>query len=101
MAFDLGKALLRKGEYESARLTEFEFAETVRGLKALAAELELHPFPLLGRMAERDVPAALAMVADQAQLNLQETERPNLRCRALARARLIEERGDPSPIRLG
>lgn len=39
MTFDLGKALLRKEEYESARLTEFEFAEMVRAMKALAAEL--------------------------------------------------------------
>lgn len=39
MTFDLGKALLRKEEYESARLTELEFAEMVRALKALAAEL--------------------------------------------------------------
>ena len=39
MTFDLGKALLRTEEYESARLTEFEFAEMVRALTALAGEL--------------------------------------------------------------
>ena len=59
MTFDLGKALLRKEEYESARLTEFEFAEMVRALKALAGELEAPVGPLgcwpNGDLAKRSV----------------------------------------------
>jgi hypothetical protein len=98
MTFDLGKALLRKEEYESARLTEFEFAEMVRALKALAAELGVPVEPLLGILAERGLDAGLAHLSEQAG---RAVESDYLRCRAHARAKLIEERGDPSPVRLG
>lgn len=98
MTFDLGKALLRKEEYESARLTEFEFAEMVRALKALAVELAVPVEPMLGVLAERGLSAALGHLRELAG---REVEADYLRCRADARAKLIEERGDPSPVRLG
>lgn len=98
MTFDLGKALLRKEEYESARLTEFEFAEMVRALKALAAELEVPAEPMLGVLAERGLDAALRYLQEAAG---RDVEADYLRCRAKAREKLIEERGDPSPVRLG
>lgn len=98
MTFDLGKALLRKEEYESARLTEFEFAEMVRALKAVTGELEAPVEPMLGVLAERGLGQALSHLA---QLAGRDVEADYLRCRASARARLIEERGDPSPVRLG
>lgn len=98
MTFDLGKALLRKEEYESARLTEFEFAEMVRALKALTTGLDAAVEPVLGVLAEQGLQPALQHLANHAG---RDVEADYLRCRAEARARLIEERGDPSPIRLG
>lgn len=98
MVFDLGKVLLRKEEYESARLTQFEFAEMVRGLKALAAELGIAVEPMLGLLAEKGLAAALAHLSAEAECDV---EADYLRCRAHARTKLIEERGDPSPVRLG
>lgn len=98
MTFDLGKALLRKEEYESARLTEFEFAEMVRALKALAAELEVPIEPMLGVLAECGLDAALRHLREAAE---RDVEADYLRCRAKARAKLMKERGDPSPVELG
>lgn len=98
MTFDLGKALLRKEEYESARLTEFDFAEMVRALKALAGELGADVEPMLGILAENGLASALLHLRAIAQ---RDVEADYLRCRAVARAKLIEERGDPSPVRLG
>jgi len=98
MVFDLGKALLRKEEYESARLTEFEFAEMVRALKALAAELDAPQGPMLGILAEQGLQRALAHLGQHAD---RDVEADYLRCRAEARAKLIVERGDPTPVRLG
>lgn len=98
MAFDLGKALLRKEEYESARLTEFEFTEMVRALKALAHDVGAEVEPMLGLLAERGLGAALALLSARAGRDIGQDY---LHCRAKARARLIEERGDPSPVRLG
>ncbi|MDF8333514.1 hypothetical protein [Novosphingobium cyanobacteriorum] len=101
MTIDLGKALLRKEEHDSARATEFEFTEMVRALKALAAELGLHPVPMLAVLAERGLPAALAHLGEGAGLLETEIDSRYLRARAHARARLIAERGDPGPVRLG
>ncbi|ABD27639.1 hypothetical protein Saro_3204 [Novosphingobium aromaticivorans DSM 12444] len=98
MTFDLGKALLRKEEYESARLTEFDFAEMVRALKALAGELGADVEPMLGILAENGLASALLHLRAIAQ---RDVGADYLRCRAVARAKLIEERGDPSPVRLG
>ena len=98
MVFDLGKALLRKEEYESARLTEFEFAEMVRALKALAKELGAPVAPMLSILAEQGLQRTLAHLSDHAGHTV---ETDYLRCRAEARTKLIEERGDPTPIRLG
>lgn len=98
MTFDLGKALLRKEEHESARLTELEFAEMVRALKALAAELAVPVEPMLGILVERGLGAVLAQLREFCG---QDLEVDYLRCRAKARAKLIEERGDPAPVRLG
>jgi len=98
MVFDLGKALLRKEEYESARLTEFEFAEMVRALKALAKELGAPVAPMVSILAEQGLQRTLAHLAQQAG---RDVAADYLRCRAEARAKLIEERGDPTPVRLG
>ena len=100
MVLDLGKALLRKEEYESARLTEFEFTEMVRALKALAAEREVPTEPLLGTLIDRGLDAAVASLVD-GEAGLQRAWADYLRLRAIAREQLIAERGDPSPIRLG
>ncbi|MCW1987805.1 UNVERIFIED_ORG: hypothetical protein M2348_003555 [Sphingomonas sp. R1F5B] len=101
MAFDLRNALLRKEEYESARLTAFEFAETVRALKAMAADRALHPRPLLDAMVEQGLASALTMIARQAGQSADAVEGAFLRARARARADLIALHGDPSPVRLG
>ncbi|MEO0030724.1 MAG: hypothetical protein RIS94_482 [Pseudomonadota bacterium] len=101
MAFDLRKALLRKDKPASAPLTEFEFTVLVRALKALAADLRVHPVPALDRLAGHGPDAALHWIAAQARLSERAAEARFAQYRADARARLAGERGDPFPIRRG
>jgi hypothetical protein len=101
MVWDLRAALLRKEEFESARLTDFEFRETVRALRLTIAELGAEAKPMLHELADHGVEAALAMLAANAGRTEAEVESIYLRARVEARRQLIKERGDPSPVRLG
>ena len=99
MAFDLGKAMAKKGEYESARLADFEFRQRARTFRLMAERLGEEPATLVGRIAQKDDEGILAdLVAggrDAAELDVLYRK-----CSAEARAQLIEERGDPTPHRL-
>ena len=100
MAWDLRRALLRKEEFESARLTDFEFREMVRGLKRLALSLGQDAGWLLDRLADHGLDAALAALAEMTGYDIAEIEDFYRAARAEARRELITERGDPSPVRL-
>lgn len=95
MVWDLRAALLAKEEFESARLTDFEFREMVRAIRLLAAELEVEVNPVLHRLADDGLDAALAL------LGCTDIEARYEQARREARRQLITERGDPTPHRLG
>ena len=98
MAFDLGKAMAKKGEFESARLADFEFRQRARTFRLMAAELGTEPAELVAMIAQMDDEALLAVLAERfPQVALQQMYE---RCGETARAQLIEERGDPTPHRL-
>jgi len=101
MVWDLRRALLAKEEFESARLTDFEFRETVRAIRLLAARSKAEAQPLLHLLADEGVEAVLAALAQVAGSDPAEMEARYLEARAEARRQLIAERGDPSPHRLG
>ena len=96
MTFDLGKAMAKKGEFESARLADFEFRQRAR------------TFRLMGEALGEDLVALIAQMADEAILerlveggrDTDEVRALYQRCSADARAQLIKERGDPTPHRL-
>ncbi len=92
MTFDLGDALRRKGEHETARLDDFAFRLRARTMKLLAERLGRDPAPLV---------AAIALAEDEAIIAAEKLPVAEYHL-ALAEAQqqLIAERGDPSPHRL-
>lgn len=100
MAWDLRAALLRKEEFESGRLTDFEFREMVRALKLVAAGLGVEITPLLHVLADHGEAAALDHLA-QATGDRAKVDGLYATAHAEARRQLIAERGDPTPYRLG
>lgn len=92
MSFDLGDALRRKGEHETARLDDFAFRLRARTMKLLAERLGRDPAPLV---------AAIALAEDDAILAAENLSLADY-TQALAEAReqLIAEHGDPAPHRL-
>jgi hypothetical protein len=99
MVWDLRRALLRKEEFESGRLTDFEFRETVRTLKLMARAFDVDEAAVLEALVEHGFEAALHGFADR--LGDETREAVCLRLRKEARQMLIRERGDPTPYRLG
>jgi hypothetical protein len=92
MSFDLGDALRRKSEHETARLDDFAFRLRARTMKLLAERLGRDPAPLIAAitLAEDDaILAAEGLPAADYHLAL-----------AAAREQLIAEHGDPAPHRL-
>lgn len=96
MVWDLRAALLRKEEFESARLVDFEFREMVRAIRIVAAERDIDVTPILHELADHGLDAALALLGERAAVET--CYREALR---EARRQLIAERGDPTPYRLG
>lgn len=99
MVWDLRRALLRKEEFESARLADFEFRETVRTVKLLARAYEADEAPVLEALIAHGFEAALHRFPEM--LGEETRETATLRLRKEARRMLIGERGDPTPHRLG
>lgn len=92
MVFDLRGALLKKEEFESARLADFEFRLRARTMRLLADKI--------GRPQEELV-AQIALKSDEAIL----ADNPQLAehypaAQAEARRQLIGELGDPTPTKL-
>ncbi len=100
MVFDLRGAMLKKEEFESARLAEFDYRWRARTMRLLAARLDpaLSPDEMAAETARHDDAAILADLAarypDSGVAALYDT------ARAEARKALIGELGDPTPHRL-
>ena len=101
MVWDLRRALLKKEEFESARLMNFEFRQRARATRLLARELGLEEDALVREIAERDESSLLAHVAGIVPLPQAEVSEAYARCLTRARVELIGEIGDPTPHRLG
>jgi hypothetical protein len=101
MVFDLRRALLSKEEKESSRLMDFEFRQRARSFRLIAEALGLPADDLVRQIALSGDEAILdRLVADQG-IARSELGEIYARCRAEARRQLVQERGDPTPHRLG
>ena len=100
MTFDLRGAMLKKEEFESARLAEFDYRWRARTMRLLAARLDpaLSADDMAAEPARHDDEAILAGLA----VRYPEAGVQKLydQCRAQARSALIAELGDPTPHRL-
>lgn len=101
MAWDLGKAMQKKEEFESARLADFEFRQRVRATRLLARTLGVDESSLVKEIAARDEEGVLDLVAVETSRSKDKIAAEFARCLVEARAQLIAERGDPTPQRLG
>ena len=99
MAFDLGKAMAKKGEFESARLADFEFRQRARTFRLMAEALGEEPGALVGMIAKKDDEGILADLVASGR-DAAELDALYRQCSDEARAQLIKERGDPTPHRL-
>ena len=100
MTFDLGKAMAKKGEFESARLADFAFRQRARTFRLMAIELGRQPAELVGLIAQMDDDALLEELAERFPDEATRLQDLYATCSAEARAQLIKERGDPTPHRL-
>lgn len=100
MVFDLGKAFAKKGEFETARLLDFEFRQRARAWRLLAATIGAEPDDLARLTAQMDDAAILAGLAADHPDQADALPRLYREASASARKALIEEIGDPSPYRL-
>lgn len=101
MAFDLRGALIRKAEYETAKLLDFDFRLRVRTARALAAALGLEPDVVVARIATHDHEAMIAALAADTGLEVNDVQHRWWRQEAKLRPVLVAELGDPTPHRLG
>ena len=101
MVWDLGKAMRKKEEFESARLIDFEFRQRARAFKMLAGKLAIDLAKVVDELSVRDENALLDFVAELSGRARSDVEAEYLQCAASVRKQLIIERGDPTPNRLG
>ena len=99
MAFDLEKMLHRKGEFESARLDDFAFRTRARTMRLLAEALGRDPAILVGMIAGGDDAHVLDMLVGEG-LDRSSVDQAYYHARAMAERNLIDELGDPTPVRL-
>ncbi|MFO1208682.1 MAG: hypothetical protein U1E40_05585 [Amaricoccus sp.] len=100
MAWDIGRAMRKKEEFESARLLDFAFRLRARTAGRVAAELGWDRADLVARTVRQDQAALLAALAAGTGRDPTDLERLWLRIEAQARVELIAELGDPTPNRL-
>jgi len=101
MVWDLGKAMQKKEEFESGRLMDFEFRLRVRATRLFAQKLGVDEAALVGEIALRGEDDLLDLVAKRTALSKNDVARIYGQCVGEARQKLIAERGDPTPNRLG
>ena len=100
MVWNLRGALLKKGETESARLADFDFALRARTMRLLATELGTDPDTIAAMIAEADDAILIAQLAERYDQSPETMSARHDDCRARAHAQLVAERVDPSPHRL-
>ena len=100
MAWDLAKAMAKKGEFESARLADFEVRQRARTFRLMAARIGANPGGLVRLIAQMDDEAILRELAGDDPDKAAPLAEIYAACGSEARAQLIEERGDPTPYRL-
>ena len=100
MVWDLRGALLKKGEFESARLAEFEFKLRVRSFRLLADRLRQDGDLFAKRTLRETDEELLAALAEACPSRAGELGELFNKVQAEARAALIAELGDPTPNRL-
>ncbi|WP_447758713.1 hypothetical protein [Sphingopyxis fribergensis] len=101
MVWDLGKAMQKKEEFESARLMDFEFRHRVRTTRLLARAYGLDETAWVRASAARDAAGIVDMMAAETGSDRDALLSEYRRCAATARQQIIDERGDPTPHRLG
>src|SRR5690242_16375330 len=101
MMWDLGRAMRKKEEFESARLMDFEYRLRARTMRLLGDKLGLDGACYARETALQGDEAILAMIGSDSGKAADEIAAFHARCAAEARAQLIGERGDPTPYRLG
>lgn len=101
MVWDFGKAMQKKEEFESARLMDFEFRQRARAIRLLLARLGVEDAVLARDLAAETDAALIDRVVLVSSRSRAEVEAGYRACLGEARRRLIAERGDPSPVRLG
>ena len=100
MVFDLGRAMRKKAEHETARLLDFEFRRRVRATPMFLAIHHLDETEAAGLVATLAEDAALARLAERAGLSVEQAAEDYRTCLTTAHAQLVAERGDPTPHRL-
>ena len=100
MVFDLGRAMRKKEEFESARLMDFEFRRRARATRMLVQSLGLEEAVANELVATQSEEAATARLASLTQTPLDTVQDDYARCIRRAHAALVEERGDPTPYRM-
>lgn len=101
MVFDLGRAMQKKEEFESARLMDFEFRRRVRTIRLVADALGIEQATAIEIAATTPENEISARIATLAKLTVEEVAREYQKWLAVAHEQLVSERGDPTPHRLG
>ena len=92
--------MAKKAEFESARLTDFEFRRRARATRLLAAVYGIDADALVASIARADEAGVIAAVAREAEAAPIDVAASYERCLAEAHRDLVVERGDPTPHRL-
>lgn len=101
MVWDLGEAMRKKEAFESARLMDFEFRQRARATKLLAQFFGIDAAFLVDQIAIKNEKDVVGLVSETTGHENAEVASQYARCLAEAREQLIQERGDPTPYRLG
>jgi hypothetical protein len=100
MAFDLGLAMRKKEEFESARWMDFEFRRRARATRLLAEALGLNQAvsaKLIATSKEDEIPQRLAALTS---VSVDEVWSEYRKYLTIAHDQLVRERGDPAPYRM-
>jgi hypothetical protein len=101
MVWDLGRAMRKKEEFESARLMDFEYRLRARTMRLLGEALGLDGSRYARESALQGDETILASIGAESGKTAEELAGLHACCAAEARSQLIGERGDPTPYRLG
>jgi hypothetical protein len=101
MAWDLRAALLKKQEFETAQLLDFEFRHRIRTMRLMAEQLPLNGNELARRTVLEDDESILDDIVAKTGQAPEDVRALYIESFGAARRQLIQELGDPTPHRLG